>query len=169
MNLWWKRGLVAVGIALLLGIVIDLVQSMGEGPGKKGYVNFTGQTLAGKEWSLAEHRGKRPVVLSFFATWCGPCRMEYPHLLELRQKYTEEDLQVVLLTEEDPALIREDPDYSKSPLPILTNAGEIFKSYDVPALPRTVVFNAAGEVAEDVTGFDVGAFARIEKMLQAKK
>lgn len=167
--MWLKRGLAAVGVALLLGVLVDLIQSGSDAAGGKSYPGFSGQTYAGKQWSLAEHRGQRPVVLSFFATWCGPCRMEYPHLVELHQKYAGQGLQVVLLTEESAALIKDDPDYSRSPLPIITDAGEIFKAYDVPALPRTVVFSAGGEVAHDVTGFDAGIFPRIEKMLQARK
>lgn len=37
--------------------------------------------LQGNRHALAEHLGKRPVVLNFWSTWCGPCKVEHPLLL----------------------------------------------------------------------------------------
>ena len=48
----------------------------------------------GKPFSLAALRGK-PVYLNFFATWCGPCRVETPAIIALGKKYARRGLQVV--------------------------------------------------------------------------
>ena len=41
----------------------------------------------GEAFRLADHLGKRPIVLNFWASWCGPCRQEFPALDEMYRKY----------------------------------------------------------------------------------
>src|SRR5262252_4517486 len=48
--------------------------------------DFTLRTLDGQKLRLGEQRG-RVVLVNFWATWCGPCRQEMPHLDRLYQKY----------------------------------------------------------------------------------
>jgi thiol-disulfide isomerase/thioredoxin len=69
--------------------------------------NFVVQTLAGKKVQLNKLLGQgKPVVLDIWATWCGPCRQEIPHLVELAEKHRRDGLIVVGLTTEDPTVYR---------------------------------------------------------------
>jgi thiol-disulfide isomerase/thioredoxin len=43
------------------------------------------------------------VVLDIWATWCGPCRLEIPHLVELSNEYKAKGVEVIGLTTENPA------------------------------------------------------------------
>jgi peroxiredoxin len=52
------------------------------------------QDLNGKPVTLAELKGK-VVVLDFWATWCGPCRMEIPGYIEMTKKYGKDGLVIV--------------------------------------------------------------------------
>ncbi|WP_423928404.1 TlpA disulfide reductase family protein [Candidatus Palauibacter sp.] len=58
--------------------------------------DFAIQDQSGVEWRLGELAGKI-VVLKFWATWCGPCLAEFPHFVDLLEKYAE-DAEVVFLT-----------------------------------------------------------------------
>jgi thiol-disulfide isomerase/thioredoxin len=55
---------------------------------------FTLTTADGKTISTASLHGK-PVYLNFFATWCGPCRVETPSIVSLSKKYAARGLRVV--------------------------------------------------------------------------
>ena len=51
-------------------------------------------TLGGEAWKLGDHAG-RVVVVNYFATWCGPCRDEFPDLEKIARVYKERGVDVV--------------------------------------------------------------------------
>ena len=57
-------------------------------------------TLDGTRTSLAQHQGK-VVLVNFWATWCEPCRVEIPWLIEFHQKYGPQGLVVVGIAMDD--------------------------------------------------------------------
>jgi peroxiredoxin len=70
---------------------------------KPANFDFTLKDLHGKEVHLSELKGK-VVLLDFWATWCGPCKMEVPGFVELHDKYKGQGFEIVgLLTQDDPA------------------------------------------------------------------
>ena len=63
--------------------------------------DFTVTDLNGKKHTLSEYRGKN-VMLIFWATWCGPCIAEIPHLIELRKQIGEDKLVMLGISCIDP-------------------------------------------------------------------
>jgi thiol-disulfide isomerase/thioredoxin len=64
--------------------------------GKPAPLNFTLKDMNGVDVKLAAFKGK-PIIVNFWATWCGPCRAEIPSLVELQTQYGAEGKDVVIL------------------------------------------------------------------------
>ena len=70
-------------------------------PGTVAPLNFTLKDMNGVDVRLESFKGK-VILLNFWATWCGPCRVEIPHLIELQQEYGD-DLVVLGVSIDDTA------------------------------------------------------------------
>ena len=57
-------------------------------------VELAGETLDGQTWDSAEHRGQ-VVVVNVWASWCGPCAKEAPHLVALNKELKGDDVELV--------------------------------------------------------------------------
>ena len=62
--------------------------------------DFTLPQLDGQDLRLSSYRG-RVVLLDFWASWCEPCRVETPHLMELQQKYGDRGLEIIGVSMDD--------------------------------------------------------------------
>jgi thiol-disulfide isomerase/thioredoxin len=61
---------------------------------------FTLEDLSGKKVSLASYKGKA-VLINFWATWCGPCKIETPWLVELRNQYAPKGFEILGVSTDD--------------------------------------------------------------------
>jgi len=68
--------------------------------GKPAPLNFTLKDMNGIDVRLASFKGK-VILLNFWATWCGPCRVEIPYLIELQRQYGD-DLVILGVSVDDP-------------------------------------------------------------------
>jgi peroxiredoxin len=135
--------------------------------------DFTTTSLKGETLSLAQLRG-RVVVLSFFATWCGPCQEELPHIeRELWQALRAQGLVVIGIDrEEKPAVIT--PFVKKLGLTFSISADPeraIYGRYAKAYIPRAYVIAPDGTIAFQTAGSGPEDFAKlvaITKQLLAK-
>jgi peroxiredoxin len=69
---------------------------------KPAAFDFTLKDMDGKSVDLAGYKG-RPVLLNFWATWCGPCKFEIPMFVALQEKYRDSGFVVLGVSVDDPA------------------------------------------------------------------
>lgn len=115
--------------------------------------DFELAALDGGTVRLSELAGKG-VVLNFWATWCGPCREELPHLERLSRRYARDELVVLGVSDEDPDQTRNFLAQQGITYTALHDAGgRVFRNYGVRAIPTTVVVGRDGVVATMIEGY----------------
>ena len=108
--------------------------------------DFTATGLDGAQVKLADLRGQ-VVLVDFWATWCGPCSTQYPHLNQWHQQYGSKGLRILALSDEEPAYVKEFVTEEKLAYPIaLDPEDRIRAQYLVPGMPTTVIVDKAGVV-----------------------
>jgi thiol-disulfide isomerase/thioredoxin len=124
---------------------------------------FTATDVNGKTLSSADWRGK-VVLVNFWATWCGPCRVEIPDLIALQQKYRDQ-LVVLGISEEHPdepnhvpdaqdiALVKKFATEKNINYPLVLATAELRKLFpEVMALPTTFVLDREGKLVQKTVG-----------------
>ncbi len=121
---------------------------------------FTLVGVDGNSYTLSAYRG-RTVLVNFWATWCPPCRQEWPELLAFAQQV--DPLQVTILavnSEEDPSLVQSFVGTETLPFPVLLDGdGVVGDTYRVTALPTTFLINPEGVILQVIPGnLDLATF-----------
>jgi len=116
---------------------------------------FTLTTVEGKKVSLSQFKGK-PVVLNFWATYCGPCKLEMPWFEEFTHKYAAQGLVVLGIDDED-GVTKEDVARAAKKIgvtyPILIDDSKNASAYGLgDYLPATYYVDAQGIVRAQTPG-----------------
>jgi thiol-disulfide isomerase/thioredoxin len=119
--------------------------------------DFTLESLGGDKVSLSSFKGK-VVLLSFWATWCGPCKQEMPDMQTLYQKLKTRGFEVVAVDMmEDKAVVADFVKKSGYTFPILldkTGAVGGGQMYDARAIPTNYIVDKAGKIVGRKIGVD---------------
>jgi thiol-disulfide isomerase/thioredoxin len=116
--------------------------------------DFTLESLDGKSLRLSDLRGKA-VLLNFWATWCGPCKIETPWLVELQNQYGAQGLQVIGVAmddsgKDDIAKFAKDMGVN---YPVLLGKEAVGDAYGgVPALPESFFIGRDGKIVDKIIG-----------------
>jgi thiol-disulfide isomerase/thioredoxin len=118
-------------------------------------------------FELAAHKGKNIVLLDFWASWCGPCRVVMPTLVEIARDYAGKGVRYVAVNlREEPAVIRRylEDARLKLDVPLDKDAG-VGRKYGVTAIPTMVVIDKKGIVAKVHVGSSPNLKAELTGML----
>ena len=165
MNKFWKS-LVVVGIAFFLGInlYLDIQKknsaSAAENPDLpvgisigEAAPDFEAQTLSGETIHLSDYRGKT-VLINVFASWCGPCQLEAPHLSQVYADIGGEDVEFIGLNLlESPAEVAAFKSEYGWEFPVVLNQdGNLTKLYRPLGLPTSWFIDKHGIIRYIHTG-----------------
>ena len=119
---------------------------------------FSLEDLGGEKVSLSSYKGKA-VLINFWATWCGPCKLETPWLVDLRNQYAAQGFEIIGISTDD--IDRDDRkafDKEKKeiagfveqmhmPYPVLIEGDKLSKPYGgLDAMPTSFYVDRAGTI-----------------------
>ena len=164
-NRWW---LVAVGAVLLVAAFTPLpervagwlygqqVEAQGCSPeAPAADLGFTLKDMNGADVRLADLKGK-VVLLNFWATWCGPCRLEIPWFVELQEKYRDQGFRIVGISVDDPPEAL--PPFAKQfkinyPIVVGLDREDVQKAYGpIFGVPITFIIDRNGRICKKHVG-----------------
>jgi len=112
--------------------------------------DFVLKDASGKQIKLSDYRGKA-VVLDFWATWCGPCKVEIPWFIEFQRKYKDRGLVILGVASGDEGwdIVQPYANQMKINYPILLGNDATADLYGgIEALPTTFIIDRDGRVAK---------------------
>jgi peroxiredoxin len=129
--------------------------------------DFTLRSLQGPNLRLQEQRG-RVVLINFWATWCGPCRQEMPHLNRLYDKYKSSGFVLLGVNiDEDARAAAELATRLNVSFPVLLDTDKkVSKLYDMSAMPATVMIDRDGRVRHLHRGYRDGVEKTYEQQIR---
>ena len=121
---------------------------------RKSAPEFSLKDVDGRSVSLAEYKGK-VVLLNFWATWCGPCKIEIPWFVDFEQKYKDRGFAVlgVAMDEEGWEVVKPYLTESKINYRVVMGNDSIASLYGgVDSLPTTFILDKDGRIASTHVG-----------------
>lgn len=129
---------------------------------------FTFESQPGVSRKISDYKGK-VVLITFFATWCGPCRMELPHIdRELYQSYRKRNDFVVLTfgREHDWETVNKFKASNKLEMPLYPDPKrEIFTKFAAQNIPRNFLIDQSGRIVYSSVGFNEAEFAVLKNTI----
>ena len=161
-----KRG---ISLVLMFFAALLLVGCTGEQRFEaRKALDFSLPTLDGKGMvSLSDYRGE-VVYLTFWASWCVPCRQEMPYLAQLWERHYENGFRVIAINvDEDLTAALEFAAEQDVPFPLVRDEGRVLsKQYRVPGFPTHYVVDRRGRIRYSGLGFNLKDVAAVSQEVE---
>ncbi len=139
-------------------------------PDRPAVADFSLETLAGERVSLKDYAGK-VVLVSFWATWCKPCKQELPFLDDFAEKYGDQGFAVLAINTDGPRTMAEVRRFVKRKrlkMPqLLDKDGSLLQKLNPRGvMPFTLYLDRSHRIAETADSFSAGDEVKIEAAIQ---
>ena len=123
------------------------------GGGSKSAPQFTLSSLDGKRVAMKDLSSK-VVVIDFWATWCGPCREEIPHLNKLYSDFKGQGLEIVGISMDDgPDVVKDFARELRMEYPLVMGSDELAEQFGgILGLPTTFIIDRKGNIVKRFVG-----------------
>jgi peroxiredoxin len=149
------RSLLAASAAAFLALAPASAQAAGEQAS-----DFSLRDLNNKEVSLSDYKGK-VVLVNFWATWCGPCKVEMPHLDKMDKDFESRGFEVLSISTDDArAATGVKPFIKKNGYQftvLLDKSTSVVSKYNpAKTVPYTAIIDREGRIAHTHMGYNPG-------------
>jgi thiol-disulfide isomerase/thioredoxin len=131
--------------------LLDYEKVLHKNVGQKG-LEFTYKDIEDKPVSFSDFKGKY-VYIDLWATWCGPCKAEIPHMKKIEEDYHGKNIVFISLSLDKPKDNQKWKDFVKKEqlkgIQIMADkdfGSDVAKNYDVNAIPRFLLFDQKGNI-----------------------
>ena len=115
--------------------------------------DFSLGKLSGGTISLAEYKGRKGVVLDFFATWCPNCRRDMPKLNKFYEKYKDQIEVIGINLHEDESVVRRFIEKTNITFPIvIDSSGSVIRNYGVRYTNFHILIDKDGNAIKAIPG-----------------
>ena len=133
--------------------------------------DFERKSISGKNIKLSDHYEKGPVILSFWALWCQPCRSELVKINNLYSKYSPEGLSVISVNIDSPRSIAKVKSYivsHKIKFPVIKDPQKkLLQEFNGLSIPYLLVINKKGEIVNRHIGYVPGDEIKLEEEIKS--
>lgn len=131
-------------------------QTAGQSSNREQAYDFSWKDTNGNTVRLSELKGK-VVLLDFWATWCGPCKMTIPYVEQLYEDYENKGVEVIGVNldqgVEESTIIEFVKEKGMKYLVIRDASGNVSSKYGVTSIPRFFFIDKQGRIANVVIGY----------------
>ena len=136
----------------------------------KPAIDFTLKKLDGSNFTLSELKGKKVVILDFWATWCPPCQRSMPILEKVMEGYKDKDVLLIAVNEQEtPKAINAFLEKKGlHPTVVLDEKGDVGTKYQANAIPQFVIIGKDGVIKKVFPGVPPSFESTFQKIIDAE-
>ena len=133
-------------------------------------INFSVSTIDNKQIELSELYNKGPLLVSFWALWCEPCKVEMRVLKDVYKKYKDRGFTILSINQDSPKSVSKVRAYISSqrinfPVALDPNS-QFLQKLNGQSIPYSLLFNKEGEIVYKSVGYLPGDEINLEKEIQ---